>query len=259
MNSDCLVELMGSCQMLEHHGTLEEGLGELARLSACLLEVERCSIMLLTTDDGGKESGLRVFSHHGCLPGEALHEPMPLGDGIAGHVLQSGKGLFLEDVTESYLSDLARGGSYSCPSLICAIIRDSGGRIGVVNISEPCEGRRLTEDDLHLVEVFARMIGQSIHTFQLQKLVESRVLQMAVLQEQREHSNSLGQPISPDPARLAKFVARNFYRDLTNAGFGPNDVIAVASEVLSTLNSTLAKHKERRERKSSGGLSGLDS
>lgn len=259
MNNDCLVELMGSCQMLEQHRTLEEGLGELARLSACLLKVERCSIMLLTTDDGGQDSGLRVYSYHGRLPSEALHDPMPLSAGIAGHVLQSGSALFLDDVGKSELADLARGGDYSCPSLICAIIRDAGGRIGVINISEPCRGRRLTEDDLHLVEVFARMIGQSIHTFQLQKLVDSRVLQMAVLQEQREHSSAFGQPISPDPARLAKVVARNFYRDLTNAGFGPNAVIAVASEVLSTLHSTLAKHKERRERETVGPRSGLDS
>jgi GAF domain-containing protein len=168
-------------------------------------------------------------------------------------VLQSGEALLLEDVSDSDFADLARGGVYSCPSLISAVIRDAAGRIGVINISEPCEDRRLTQDDLRLVEVFARMIGQSIHTFQLQKLVDSRMLQMAVLQERRERSSDLGRLISPDPSRLAKLVARNFYRDLTNAGFGPNAVIAVASEVLSTLHATLAKHKDRREREASAG------
>lgn len=259
MNNDCLIELMGSCQSLEQHGTLEGGLGELARLSACLLKVERCSIMLLTTADEGQEPGLRVYSHYGALPDAALEHPMPLSGGIAGHVLQSGNALLLEDIADSELACLARGHGYSRPSLICAVIRDSGGRIGVINISEPSEGRNLTEDDLRLVEVFARMIGQSIRTFQLQKLVDSRVLQMAVLQEQREHSSVYGQPISPDPARLAKLVARNFYRDLTNAGFGPNAVIAVASEVLSTLHATLAKHRDRRERESGTGGGRLDS
>lgn len=251
MNSDHLIELIGSCQALEKHCCLEEGLGEFSRLSACLMKVNRCSIMLLTAVDEGDEPKLRVYSHHGPLPSTALKDSMPLSQGIAGHVLESGQPLLLEDIHASDFARLARRNGYSCPGLICSIIRGSGGRIGVINISEPHEGRCFTEDDLHLLDLFARIIGQAIHTYQLQKLVESRVLQMAILEEQREHSNALGQPISPDPARLAKFVARNFYRDLTRAGFGPNAVIAVASEVLSTLNTTLAKHKDRREREAS--------
>jgi hypothetical protein len=51
-------------------------------------------------------------------------------------------------------------------------------------------------------------------------------------------------------------VAKNFFRELTNAGFGPNAVISVASEVLSMLNANLEKHKERREREASHGPGG---
>jgi len=248
MKRDYLIELIGSSHLLEQHKTLEEGLGELARLSANLLKVQRCSVMLLTPAEEEDEPGLRVYSCHGGLPAAALRYSMPLSQGISGHVVRTGKPLFLADVGESKLANLARSEGYMDPSLICAPIRVADDLIGVINISDPQPGRRLTHDDLKLVEVFAMFIGQSIHTFQLQRLVESRVLQMAVLQEQRERSGEFGKPISPDPARLAKLVAKNFFRELTNAGFGPNAVISVASEVLSMLNGTLAKHKERRER-----------
>lgn len=249
MKRNYLIELIGSSRLLAQHKSLEEGLRELARLSANVLKVQRCSIMLLTPADQGEEPDLRIYSYHGHLPASALQSSMPLSQGIAGHVVRTGKPLFLDNVAESKFANLARGGDHCEPSLICVPIRVADDLIGVANVSDPLPGRRLTKDDLELVEVFAMFIGQSIHTFQLQKLVESRLLQMAVVQEQRERSGELGKPISPDPTRLAKLVAKNFFRELTDAGFGPNAVISVASEVLSMLNETLAKHKERRERK----------
>jgi GAF domain-containing protein len=250
LDSDYLIKLVGSPQLLEHHRTLEDGLSELARRSADLLRVQRCSIMLLAPTDEGEEPRLQIYSHHGDLPGSALHDAVPLRQGIAGHVLSTGEPLFLEDVRESEFAHLARGEGHLSPSLLCAPIRISGDPVGVINVSDPLPGQRLRRDDLELLEVFAMIVGQSIHTYQLQRIVESRVLQMAALQEQREQSGSAARPISPDPARLAKLVAKNFFRELTNAGFGPNAVIAVASEVLSMLNETLARHKERRERES---------
>jgi GAF domain-containing protein len=250
VKSDYLIKLIGSSQLLEHHQTLEEGLTELARLSADLLKVERCSIMLLCPADEDGETRLQIYSHHGRLPAAALRESMPLSQGIAGHVLRTGEPLFLADVEKSAFAGLARGHGHSAPSLICAPIRVTRDPIGVINVSDPLPGRPLTSDDLGLVQVFALVIGQSIQTFQLQRLAESRLLQMAALHDARERSGASGRPISPDPARLAKLVAKNFFRELRDAGFGPNAVIAVASEVLSMLNETLAKHKERRERES---------
>jgi GAF domain-containing protein len=250
VKTDYLIKLIGSSQLLEHHQTLEEGLTELVRLSAELLKVERCSIMLLSPADEDGEPRLHVFCHHGPLPAAALRDSMPLSRGIAGHVLRTGEPLFLADVQASAFAGLARGQDHSAPSLICAPIRVARDPIGVINVSDPLHGRPFTSDDLDLVQVFALVIGQSIQTFQLQRLAESRLLQMASLQDERQRSDASGRPISPDPARLAKLVAKNFFRELTDAGFGPNAVIAVASEVLSMLNETLAKHKERRERES---------
>lgn len=259
MKSDFLIKLIGLSQLLEQHKTLEEGLSDLTRLSADLLKAERCSIMLISPEAEGGDLRLRVYSHHGHLPAAALRESMPLNQGIAGHVVRTGKPLLVQDIAHSDFSALARTEGHSSPSLICAPIRVSDDVIGSINISDPDQGRMLTQEDMELVEVFAMFIGQSIHTFQLQKLVESRVLQMAMLQEQRERSGPRGKPISPDPSRLAKIVARNFFRELTNAGFGPNAVISVASEVLSMLNTNLAKHKTRREREAAHEADNLES
>ena len=73
------------------------------------------------------------------------------------------------------------------------------------------------------------------------------LLQMAALLERREQEGGAKQPISPDPAKLAKIVAKGFYRELALAGFGPEAIISVASEVLGLLNENLGRHRSRIE------------
>ena len=51
--------------------------------------------------------------------------------------------------------------------------------------------------------------------------------------------------IHPNPTLLAKLVAKSFFRELTKSGFGPNQIIEIATEVLNLLHNTLNKHKQR--------------
>ena len=239
-----IAQLTDLAGLIEQRQTLEEGLRDLAASAARSLGAKRCSVMLLSQASDGEPARLRVCSHFGNLPPEAYETPVDLESSIAGRVARAREPLLINDVAHSDVAALARQGARGGASLMCAPIDAAGQLIGVINVSQPGEPRPFTREDLDLLQVFSAFIGQSIHIFQLQKLSESRLLQMSTLLEAREQGLG-GDAISPDPTRLAKLVAKNFYRELALAGFGPNAIIAVATEVLGLLNENLDKHRSR--------------
>jgi signal transduction protein with GAF and PtsI domain len=246
-----IAQLIDIGTLIERRQTLEEGLRDLAALTAQSLGAARCSVMLLMEADDPGGPRLRVYSHFGNLPKEAYASPVDMESSIAGGVAMTGEPLLTNHVGDSSLADLADQGEAGGDSLMSAPIVVAGHTIGVMNVSQPTGGRSFTEQDLDLFKVFSMFVAKSIHVFQLQKLSESRVLQMSQVLQQRDRGQGAKRPISPDPQRLAKMVAKNFYRELSLAGFGPNAIIAVASEVLGQLNETISKHRSRMERRRS--------
>lgn len=249
--------LLDAATLLAHRGTLEEGLRDLAQMTARSLAAARCSVMLVHERDGEEEEEgdgvagpqLRVCSHFGDLPPDAYQQGMPLDQGVAGHVLRTGQPLLIEDIHQSQFAACARQDPGASPCLLSSPIAVGAEVIGVINLSGPRGRSCFSPRDLDLLQVFSLVVGQSIQVFQLQRLAESRLLQMAEILRQREKARGRGvHPISPDPLRLTKIVAKNFYRELSTAGFGPNDIIAVASEVLTLLNDNITKHRSRMER-----------
>lgn len=242
---DFLAKLVGLSNLLEQHSTLEQGLRDLAAMTASLLGVENCSIMLLGEDDESQSPALRVYTHHGQLPAAAYQESVRFNEGVAGRVVASGKPLLVENVFDSEFAASARRDHEFNPSLISAPIWLGDRVIGVINVNHPTNGRRFDQADLKQLEVFALFVGKSIHVAQLQNLLDSRLLQHAVVLEAQSRGVQPSTPISPDPSRLAKIVARTFYRELTRAGFGPNDIISAATEVIALLSQNIEKHKRR--------------
>jgi L-methionine (R)-S-oxide reductase len=252
MDPKFVAQLLDVSALIQQKETLEEGLRDLARMTAHSLAASRCSVMLLTEDDG--ERRLRLCSHYGEMPPEAYAEVVPLDQGIAGQVVASGEPLLIEDIGRSPFAGYGRRVPGTGPSLMSAPVPVADTIIGVINVSEPMDRARFSEPDLQLLRVFSLFVGKSIQVFQLQRLAESRVLQMAhALDDRERRGGGERRPISPDPARLAKMVAKAFYRELATAGFGPNAIIAVSSQVLSELNDNLGRHRSRLERRQSDG------
>jgi hypothetical protein len=48
-----------------------------------------------------------------------------------------------------------------------------------------------------------------------------------------------------DPDKVAKMLARGFYREMRHCGFTPNQVIHAAGEIISELTGSLNRHKKR--------------
>ena len=245
-----VARLIDASTLIQDEQTLDDGLRNLARMAAVSIGADRCSVMLIAENDG--ERKLRVYSHFGDMPAEAYAEPVALDQGIAGHVASTGESVLVDDIAHSEFAAMARRGAAGAPSLMSAPIKVADQTIGVINVSEPSGGSAFTPRVLELLNVFALFVGKSIQVFELQKLAGSRVLQMAQVLDLREHEGGGPRPICPDPARLAKLVAKNFYRELAAAGFGPNAIIAVSSEVLNELNESLVRHRSRFERLKGG-------
>ncbi len=246
MDDRFVEQLVGVGALIEQQQSLEEGLGDLARLAAQSIGAARCSVMLLSAGDAKGKPRLKLCSHFGDLPAEAYSAPIEPGRSIAWHVVETKTPLLVTDVERSPLSGLAHQGADAGQSFMAAPILLSSEVIGVINLSQPRTGDRFEPYDLDLLKVFALFVGQSIHLFQLQRLSESRLLQMARLLEQREAG--AGKPISPDPGKVAKIVAKSFFYELHRAGFGASAIIAVATEVLALLETSLQKHRNRAER-----------
>lgn len=236
---------------------LENTLRETATAIARKLQARLCSIMLVSERemDGQTERYLHVFAHYGELPPAAYQTETRLNRGIAGTVAATGKPLLISDIGRSPFREMARYAETGNPSFLSVPIIEGTRVLGVINVSQPEAREPFEEMDLQTVELFARMAAQSLQIFHLQGMLKSRFVAMALTRELEEIR--AGEPeretdlfelaVRTPPPKLAKIVAKAFFKELTRAGFGPNQVIEIATEVLNLLQKTLDKHKNRLE------------
>ena len=245
--TEVILKLAGIANVLEGNLNLENGLNEVATLTAQMLNISRCSIMLLSSaeESESQEPCLRVFTHYGNLPPSAYKEVTPLNQGIAGHVAATGEPLLIKDITQSQFANSARNPSSGNNSLMSAPIFSGDQVIGTINVSSPKAKEHFDDKDLELLKLFALFVGKSIQISQLQLIMRSKFVERAMINDFADKQASLSVALNPNPTKLAKIVAKSFFRELTQAGFGPNQIIGIATEVLNLLQSTLSKHKER--------------
>jgi L-methionine (R)-S-oxide reductase len=233
---------------LQAQGSLEEGLKQMAGMAAKLLNAASCSIMLLDERDE-QDVRLRVFAAHGELPEAAFRQITRKGEGIAGHVLASGKPLLVEDISQSEFIQAARHLTRGAKSLVSAPILIDARIIGVINATDPKTRPAFTLDDLNLLDVAALFIGKSVQVQQLQGLLNSRFAQMALAQEAQTMVGGAMAAMSQNPNQMAKILAKSFFKEMTRAGFSATQIIHAASEIITQLNASLGKHSKRLERK----------
>lgn len=234
-----LRELVG----FELTGRFEDNLYRLTCIVGDLLAARRVSLMLLDTGPG-KTPRLRLAALYGELPELAWKEEVSPGQGIAGQVLNSGQSLRVARIQRSAWKKAARrpGGSGSfmaCPVPV------AGAPAGVLNISDPIGRASFTPSDLELAELAAVLVGQAIQMSRLDRLLDSRLAQMAFTLEGNQDACSVVFLSVHEPDRVAGMLARAFYREMRHCGFSPNQIIHAAGEIISELTSSLNRHKRR--------------
>ncbi|MCP5279093.1 MAG: GAF domain-containing protein [Thiobacillus sp.] len=236
---DKLTELAG----FEVTGQFTDNLYRLTCIVGDLMSARRVSLMLLDTGPE-KTTRLRLAALYGELPEMAWKEEVAPGQGIAGQVLASGKSLRVTRIERSAWKQAARhaqeGGSFmACPVPVASA------PAGVLNISGPVGRSTFSTADLAYAELAALLVGRAIQMGRLDRLLDSRLAQMAFTLEGSQDAFNVVSLSAHEPDRVAGMLARAFYREMRHCGFSPNQVIHAAGEILSELTSSLNRHKRR--------------
>jgi GAF domain-containing protein len=226
---------------------LRARLTELVGLAASVTDAATCSIMLLS--EGERDAPrLKLWCSNEELPSSAWSETPGRGESIAGRVLELGEPLLIADIRASEFSTLARRRDEVGDSFICTPIAVGNHVIGVMSLTSRPGSRPFEESDLGLAEIVAALIGKSVQVERLQTLVRSRVAHMSLAREEKAVVARLTDGTVP-PARVAKLLAKSFFRDLASAGFEPGQIIEAASEIIALVSEDIRRYKRHAQRR----------
>jgi hypothetical protein len=236
-----IVKLIELSDFLETEANRDDCLRTLAAMLARIVGTKQCAIMLLDNgyDKGGTKP--RAFVHHG-FPSDACEEASHRLELFASHAASSRSAFF---VTEAGRNPFSPRWTQSKSLCMAAPILSGDRTIGVIAIFPPKAGRRFTRHDLNLLTIAARVISKSFQTMQLQTMPNSLFTRIAMGREAKKTTYGNAAPPPPDCDKMAKILAKSFYREMTRIGFGTNQVINAATEIISLLNENLARHRGR--------------
>lgn len=244
------IKLVGLSSFLEQQASLDESLDGIVAMSANILNIRNCSIMLFREDELGDGVSLRMFAKYGEFPAKAATEAVKINKGIAGRVAASAQPLLVQNIENSEYLPLARTPDSPSKSFICVPIVIGGKVIGVMNVSNPVDNRSFDYNDLNVSVFVTLLIGRSVQVIQLQNLLKSRFAQMAVMQEAKDIIGDALSLNNYDSEMMVKMLSKSFYKEMTKAGFTKNHIINAATEIISLLSESLNKHDKRIKRES---------
>jgi hypothetical protein len=228
----------------EAEGDSDSSLSSLMALVSGFLSAGRISLMLLDAD-GDKALRLKLVALHGDLPKSAWDEKPNLGQGIAGKVLAEGQSLRITNINAANLKAAMRHPGEPASFMACPVTI-AGRATGVLNISAGNAGTPFTEEDLARAELAADLVGRAIHLRRLQGMLDSSFAQMAMALEGVTDSRAFMTLSAQEPRKVAKILAKAFYREMDRCGFTFNQILHAAGEIISELTGNLNRHKQRR-------------
>jgi len=162
-----LAELESESESGESGSTLAN---RMALAVADVLGVSRASLMLLEGDSGL----LRVAGATGCDIEPAKMDPVEIGSGVAGRVLEGGRALAVSDIGkhESF-ADRIVDGRYRSGAFAVAPLKDGGKPIGVLCATERGDGGSFGSEDLSLLQILALQVGPLIARFRSRGTAEA--------------------------------------------------------------------------------------
>jgi GAF domain-containing protein len=225
---------------------LRSRLEQLVALAASATEAASCSIMLLSEGED-KAPRLKLWCSTESLPASAWNETPARGESIAGRVLEQGTPLLIADIRASEFAPLARRRGDLGGSFICAPIAVGKQVIGVMNLSNRLGSPPFDRSALELAEIVAALIAKSVQVERLQTLLRSRLAHSSLAREEKEVVARITEGTVPT-ARVAKLLAKSFFRDLASAGFEPGQIIEAASEIIALISTDIRRFRRHAER-----------
>jgi len=190
---------------------------------------------------------LRLVALHGELPETAWNERSEESQSVAAQVLASRQSLVVNDINTSALK-LVRRHSGEPASFMACPVPVSGIYAGVLNISKRENGQPFTEQDLAIAEFAAILVGRAIELGRLQGMLNSSFAKMALVLEEVSNSRSFIDLSIQEPQRMAKILAKSFYKEMSRCGLSANQIIHAASEIISEMTNSIVRHQRRQKR-----------
>ncbi|WP_192499606.1 GAF domain-containing protein [Burkholderia cepacia] len=114
--------------------------------------------------------------------------------------------------------------------------------IGIVHVYRTPQQCDFDVKDLQLLDTLTFMCNLAIEAMQLRKILASRLTRIALTHSTDNTVEQIVTDFAKNPNRIARILAKSFYREMTRAGFGCNQMIQVASEIISELSNSVRKH-----------------
>ncbi len=144
--------------------------------SACrLIRSDAGSLMILNRDT----NELMIAASRG-LPQDVVDSTrIPLGEGVAGRVAQTGKAIFVEDIeTDARFLRSNSAARYTSRSFISVPLRVKNRIIGVLNVNSPEADRRFEERDVRLLTILADQAAITLENIELYDNLQNFYLEM---------------------------------------------------------------------------------
>jgi len=147
-------------------------------------------------------------------------EPIPIGEGFAGHVAETGQPLLVRDMRELGLAHGAaasRRSGYRTDSFLVLPLSGSAGVAGVVCLADRADGRAFDSSDLRALSVLADQTGQALeNALELRRMRDLAVIdELTGLYNRRYFQNALSREVQranryDRPLTLALFDLDHF-------------------------------------------------
>lgn len=227
----------------QERGLLQEALDRVADACWVRLPCERVTVML--ADGEGEQAVLGIAAWRGQLGEEAANARVRSGMSVAGGVYASGRVRRVADGEHdsSPVPTRGEGGSF-----ICMPLPLDGRVLGVINVRRRAGEPAFSEVDETLLDCLALFAGKALQAAQLAFLVRSEFAQRALQGEGGPEAVSAFVHGEAQPAQVARMLAKSFYREMKAAGFGNNQIVGAAGEIIDQLSASLRKHGQRMVR-----------
>jgi hypothetical protein len=112
--------------------------------------------------------------------------------------------------------------------------------------------------DTPLLDALAAQLGMAIETLHLRQLLASRYATIALSRDGQGEAGEAGAldvgvlSAVTHPEKVARIIARSFYKDLRKAGFETKQILVVASELIDSLNAALRRTKAKTTQTEAG-------
>lgn len=229
---------------------LDARISQFLSLTGKLVASDDCLFVLM--DQGGAQPMRLVARSSECTPtASGCHACVQANQAAAREAIRAGKPLLHAPVraaAAAVTNALPQRRNCSTLSIATSPIRIGQHVVGAVNLSRAGHRAGCGPADLDVIAAIAQLLAQTFQLNRLEQILSSQFAQLAIARQAGGQNNDAVLQAGADPERLARLLAKSFYREMTKLGLDSSQIIVAASEIISQLSGTVKRHRDRRGR-----------